>query len=667
MKTIGVITDGTLNSTVHQSINEDLISVLGNQVIINNYFITRLKDKDIIDDDAILVLDNERLPILQPFIKNTEKIIIVERTFKKQNITPVFEIPKESKVLVVNSTWQTTLETVEHLYQITNSYLNFIPYKYGEQYSDIKIAITPGEAMYVPNFIERIVDIKNRCISTFSFLKILNKLNIDDKRIFEKLMVYSEETVDINSSINKQYKELFVKNALLENITEKLNEGILITNKNYDVLYVNKKAMELLKLHKNIKNINDIFYDNNFNICSSDKVDNKLIEYNGRKILVSKTKINYYENQEDYLFNFKEDFYIKNLGNSLNNELKVRGLIAKYSFDDIIHKSEKMDSIINFAKKIAVSDYPVLITGNTGTGKELFAQAIHNYSDRKYGPFVAINCAALPENLLESELFGYEKGAFTGANKEGKIGLFEQANTGTMFLDEIGDMPFSLQSRLLRVLQEKQIMRLGSDKLINIDVRIVAATNQNIDYLIKENRFRQDLFYRLNTFQLQIPPLKDRKEDILFILGKYTDDKSEKLDERYKKMLVEYRWDGNVRELINVSNYINIINNDIPDYIKDDTKTTENNFDIKSLSIYESYALLDILDSYKNNGDSIGRDKLLYEMKKNNMKIGEHRLKRALSELKELDLVEVNIGRNGTVITPFGIRYKENLKLMCAK
>src|SRR5690606_31795881 len=171
-------------------------------------------------------------------------------------------------------------------------------------------------------------------------------------------------------------------------------------------------------------------------------------------------------------------------------------------------------------QRMAKSNSSILITGETGTGKELFAQAIHNYSPRRDNPFVAINCGAIPESLLESELFGYEEGAFTGAKKGGKPGLFEIADRGTLFLDEITEMPMSLQVKLLRVLKEKEVVRIDGDRIINVDVKIIAATNGNIKERVDMGEFRKDLYYRLNVLPLYIPPLRERKEDILFLTDK---------------------------------------------------------------------------------------------------------------------------------------------------
>ena len=187
---------------------------------------------------------------------------------------------------------------------------------------------------------------------------------------------------------------------------------------------------------------------------------------------------------------------------------------AKYSFSNIIGESKSLMEVKNICQRAAMSDSNVLIMGESGTGKELFAHAIHNASDRASGPFVKINCAAIPSELLESELFGYEGGAFTGAKKEGKVGKFELANGGSIFLDEIGDMPLQMQVKLLRVLQEREIERIGSTKTRPINVRIISATNKNLEEEVKSGNFREDLYYRLNVMSVNIEPLRKRKDDI---------------------------------------------------------------------------------------------------------------------------------------------------------
>ena len=219
------------------------------------------------------------------------------------------------------------------------------------------------------------------------------------------------------------------------------------------------------------------------------------------------------------VFTISDITQIQNLEGQIRRKLSERGWNAKYDFSDIVHESAEIDALIDTARRYAYSDSNVIIVGETGTGKELFAQSIHRHSRRKKGPFVVINCAALPENLLESELFGYSEGAFTGASRGGKRGLFEQAHGGTLFLDELEEIPMATQTKLLRVLQEKQVRRIGDNKIIDVDVRIISATNKSIQKMCDRGEFRQDLMYRLDVLRLFVPPLRRRGHDIEVIFA----------------------------------------------------------------------------------------------------------------------------------------------------
>ncbi|MFC4618468.1 sigma-54 interaction domain-containing protein [Camelliibacillus cellulosilyticus] len=248
------------------------------------------------------------------------------------------------------------------------------------------------------------------------------------------------------------------------------------------------------------------------------------------------------------------------IGETLRAHPKVDTI--KHSFDDIIHRSGTMMMAIQKAERVAGTNATVMLRGESGTGKELLARAIHAESSRKSGPFIAVNCAAIPSELLESELFGYVEGAFTGARKQGKPGYFELANHGTLFLDEIADMPLALQAKLLRVIQNLEVTRLGGIKPIKLDIRLITATHQNLEALIQQKRFREDLYYRLNVFPLTIPPLRERYEDILPLAKEILQQKSTKLQrsnlsfsEAAKRRIQHYPWPGNIRELENAIEY----------------------------------------------------------------------------------------------------------------
>ncbi len=246
-------------------------------------------------------------------------------------------------------------------------------------------------------------------------------------------------------------------------------------------------------------------------------------------------------------------------------KLHEKGLTAKYSFQDILGQSASLQKTISMARKYARSNSTVLIRGETGTGKELFAQSIHNASPRANGPFVAINCGSLPQNLLEAELFGYVDGAFTGAHKGGKMGLFEVAHEGTIFLDEIGEMPLETQVHLLRVLQEKEIRQIGGDSVVPVDIRVVAATNRDLPAMVAQGSFREDLYYRLNVLNLEIAPLRERKEDLREIC-RHTFERFLGSDTPYADLvdqlldwMQQYDWPGNVREVNNLVERISVL------------------------------------------------------------------------------------------------------------
>lgn len=233
---------------------------------------------------------------------------------------------------------------------------------------------------------------------------------------------------------------------------------------------------------------------------------------------------------------------------------KDETLNSKYNFDDIVHNSSKMKKIILKTKQYAQSNAPIIILGESGTGKELIAHSVHQSSDRKSQNFLPVNCSAIPQNILESELFGYEEGAFTGAKKGGKPGFFELAQQGTIFLDEIAELPLEIQTKLLRVLQEKEVIRLGGKKIISLDVRIITATNKSLIELIRKKEFREDLYFRINVLQINIPPVRERKKDIPLILNhllvKYgiNSQQAEFLINRELDRLLSYSWPGNVRK-----------------------------------------------------------------------------------------------------------------------
>lgn len=358
-------------------------------------------------------------------------------------------------------------------------------------------------------------------------------------------------------------KEKILKEQL-ETTINLVNNGIFTINKNGIITQINRSALKILKrsdasaLGNMLQNI--LPYSEFKQVLESGTPINRkeIIIESPRKIhcVLSATPVQVNGRRVGAVLSIQDIRDVKNV---------VYEFLEKpieCTFDHIIGESKEIEELRNYGKQIADSDSTVLIQGESGTGKELFARAIHSHGKRTKNPFIPINCAAIPEALLESELFGYDEGAFSGAKKGGKLGKFEIADSGTIFLDEIGDMPLHMQKKLLRVLQDNFIERVGGIRSIPIDVRVIAATNQDLKLLIKNGKFRQDLYYRLNVMPIHISPLRNRREDIIVLANYFLAKYSEKLrktvegfSQNAKVALLSYSWHGNARELENAIEY----------------------------------------------------------------------------------------------------------------
>lgn len=360
---------------------------------------------------------------------------------------------------------------------------------------------------------------------------------------------------------------------LLEVVFENAHEPMIVTDKDGKILLLNRSYREFLNVGDVIgKPVTEVIENTRMHIVGQAGVAEiaDIQRIKGQNMIAHRIPI-MYEGKVlavlgTVLFqDVKELASLAAMVDQLKDELTYykkelrRRLGATYHIDQIVGYSQKMQVLKQFSQKVAKSDSTVLITGESGTGKELFAHAIHAESKRKMGPFIRVNCAAIPDSLLESELFGYEEGAFTGAVRKGKKGKFELANHGTILLDEIGDMPLPLQAKLLRVLQEKEVERVGAVRSTPIDVRVIASTNQDMLASIKEGKFRADLYYRLNVVSLSIPPLRERLEDlpelVSNLLGQLVESTGvtvRSIDDDVWGVLKSYSWPGNVRELRNV-------------------------------------------------------------------------------------------------------------------
>ena len=358
------------------------------------------------------------------------------------------------------------------------------------------------------------------------------------------------------------------------------------------------------------------------------------------------------EEHAEKVYMIREVTAIQKLEQEVRVKLARKRYTSRYTMDDILGSSEEIRSLKKLAGRIAVFDQPVYIYGESGTGKELFAQAIHACSRRANGPFIAVNFAAMSESLLESELFGYAEGAFTGSKKGGMPGFFEQAHGGTLFLDEIGDSPLSFQIKLLRVLQEKQVRRIGDDKLIPVDVRVIVATNKDIAQLVRERSFRENLYYRLNVLPLHLLPLRERRADILPLArGFYREMASSllelppfdeffagKLDE-----LMQYDFPGNARQLRNVVEFLVCTSENglCPDISPAFGEVVPS----RPRPLQDEQIVLEALREREKRGEASGRRSLAVATG-----LSEDRVKKALAILRESGSVEIRQGRAGIVL-----------------
>lgn len=356
--------------------------------------------------------------------------------------------------------------------------------------------------------------------------------------------------------------EYDISSFILQAIFDSSKDGLIVTDENLLIKKVNIAAVKILGVKE------DTLYETFLNNILKEDIINTILLTGERhfdedlSFNVNGTRIRCVTNIIPVRLRGKNIGLVLSLRDSKNLHKMVSNVVgykASFTFDDIITRNERMRSIIEFAKKAAKTTCNILIESNSGTGKEVFAQAIHNYSSRCNGPFVAVNCAAIPRELVESELFGYEKGAFTGASKGGNPGKFELADGGTIFLDEIGELPLDIQSKLLRVLDNLKITRVGGTYEKSIDVRVIAATNRILEDEIENKNFRSDLYYRLSVMNLHLMPLSERREDIELFAQYYINKLNAKnpcepkyLDPLYIDKLKNYSFDGNVRELRNL-------------------------------------------------------------------------------------------------------------------
>ncbi|MEW9121572.1 MAG: sigma 54-interacting transcriptional regulator [Thermotaleaceae bacterium] len=663
MKKVAVIYKNSDNQKVINYLKDNLERIFENYIIVESYYLSELDTYFKIDADAYIITDETMLYPLKKRITNYNNIVTMYRSIKKQHLYEVYKIPKDENVLVVNDSYKTAVQTLCSLYELGLNHINLVPFDPNDadnsQYKDFKLCITANEAHLVPKYIPKIINIGYREISFNTLMQLMNRLELNFELTNRNLVRHIRCLAEPDIYIYNNYLKNYLKNNIFDSVINDSPTAQVVTNEEYLILFSNNKAKTLFGIKSNgaMFPLSDMMESDTFAKIKEAIMPNDCIVFNGIQYFIEKTPIMLMDEIMGYYIIFQNEKDLRDIEINAKKLFFKKGLYAKYNFSDIIHVSPKMKECITTAKKVALSDHTVLITGESGTGKELIAQSIHNYSQRKKMPFVAINCAALPESLLESELFGYESGSFTGARKSGKLGLFEQANGGSILLDEIGDISPHLQSRLLRVLQERQIMRIGSNRMINIDTRIIAATNRDLRSEVEKGNFRRDLYYRLNVISIYIDPLRNRREDILPLMSSFLGVKYTQLTDSEKKLLITYTWPGNVRELENAAIHYNTLSM-LPKYLLD-TPVTPTALPKPSPSIDRLCIETEILKVIMENSQlyhGIGRMQLNTHLKSLHIHIGDASLRIFLQNLQERGLITIGKGRGGTKITEMGIK-----------
>lgn len=688
MKKVIVITNFQKVAQFHKQVLEELFQ---DEIEVQTYsYDVRYIDFDIEADIYLISLYSIYVEV-KKYINPKAKVIIIGTTIDENQYKNILDIPEDSKIMVVNYSPEMTMETIALFRQIGLNQYDFVPYYLGK-INNIKadVILTTGEAHVAPKWVENILDIGDRTLDISTIIDTAISIGQEDLLKTDKFISHFKNLKKPSIGLSRFLDRTNVLESRFLELINVIDEGIIATDVNGDIYTLNKKAMSILNL--------DVANYTGTSICDLIKhpavkrsvkekhsLDVELIKINNQNISFKAVPVKTLDEINGIIMIFEKFEEKEKSQHKLRSQLVKKGHVAKYTFDDIKGNSKVMEDIKKRAYKMSKSDSSILITGESGVGKELFAQSIHNSSNRKSYQFIAINCAAIPDNLLESELFGYDEGAFTGAKKGGKMGMFELAHNGTVFLDEIGEMPLHLQTRLLRVIQEREVMRIGGSGVIHVDIRIVAATNRNLKQLSKEGKFRSDLYYRLNVLPLKIPPLRNRGDDILLLFNYLQNEKglSYELSKCAKEFLSNYIWEGNLRELINCVEFLEYLDKnlieqqDLKEYFldKEDDFICIHEYSEESLEEDDKEKIIErnqdnaikkfvlkCIDDARKELKGIGRPSILEKAKKEKMFLSENEIRKCMLDLEIEGLVTICRGRGGTRLTKKGIEMVDILQ-----
>jgi transcriptional regulator with PAS, ATPase and Fis domain len=676
-KPLGVI---CLSGRSFDLFSRQIYEFYGDRIRIEGFCVERGM-KHLVEAEHVLVSHPSILDSVREFVRPSARLFSCRRTVDLAAVIPLFHLPSGTRVVVANNTPEAASETVGLLQELGLDHLAFVPHWPGKEdaASGARVVVVPGvepRSFGIAGALDNVIDIGVRPLDLSTIVEIGVRLDLPLDKANMAAMRRAREVVALTRKQRSLVERLNDANERLKVVIDSVNDGIIGVDSGGAIILINEVARKMLGLKHDVTGSPAGILPGQIGTlpaaATEDGDSGRLMEMGARHVLVSRVAI---PGSAGSVIIMRDVTEIQRIEHNVRQRLRDRGFVAKYSFDDIIGSSAKLRRAVEVARKLAATDLTVLILGENGTGKELFAHAIHRASAARDGPFIAVNFSAFPENLVESELFGYEEGAFTGARKGGKQGLFEQAHNGTIFLDEVGDLPPSVQVRLLRVLQERDIMRIGATRVTPVNVRVIAASNKDLLTLVREGRFRQDLYYRMCVSPLRVPPLRERREDIDLLvrhfLSKYGGPES--FPESVMEALRAHDWPGNVRELEGVARYlVSIAGSDgsrMEEMLADlfprhrGSFTRDGGADevcarlSRKAPLQEFRAILSSLARARSSRERRGRGSILTSPEVAALGLTQQMVRHRLKALEEVGLVAIGRGRQGTWITADGARY----------
>ncbi|MGF2615751.1 sigma-54 interaction domain-containing protein [Rossellomorea aquimaris] len=611
---------------------------------------------------------------------STCTIIIATRTVNYEFIDRIFELSPGQKVLYVNDFMRTADEAIATLKGLGINHVEYVPYS-KESTSlppGINVAVSPGESHLIPDAVPRKIDIGVRLIDLNTIMKIISHYRLSDELSIDITNRYTKKIIDLSQKLSHVHMQARTLNKFLNKVVDGVNDGILAFQENGEITVFNEVLERMLGISASYakgKKLSQVFKNIELTrfLHSEEMEAQVLLTLRQRDLMVFRFRMN---DEAVTVATFKDLDETLEMEKARKQELQKKGYIAKYSFSSILGSSPIIQETKRIAAKLAKTGLPILIHGETGTGKELFSSAIHNASSRKHDPFLAINCGALPDDLLESELFGYEEGAFTGAVKGGKKGVFEQADGGTLFLDEIGDINLKLQARLLRVLEEMEVRRIGGNKNISVDVRIISATNKNLEELVEAGTFREDLYHRLKVLNLSLPSLRERQGDIKILTDTFIlqeNGSNKKISPEVLSILENVKWKGNIRELKNTIMYMLAVSEesilttrDLPksgSFKRSEASSKEIYSHVSPLRKKEYVVILQAIEELFDQNENASRQKLKELLSGSPHPLSLQQIRTRMKELEDLGCLNIYKGRKGTEITEKGREMIDRLKV----